>query len=291
MGLQGFSQISGTEFDETYAPVARFDPLRLLLALAAHNNWNVHQMDVKSAFLYGKLDRDIYMEIPDGFKEPQKATIAKYGFVSINFDPCLFIHDNTNVYIAVYVDDILISSSNPKIIEGIRQFLHSEFERKDLGQAHFILGIEIEIKPQGISLSQHSYYLKVLERFGMLDCHPVGTPLEPNGHLQRVDPADQIDHTSTYQSLVGSLMYGHIGTRPDLAFPVTRLSQFSFCPGSTYLAAAKRVLRYFKGTFHQRLFFPRKHDSMIHRYADTSWGNNLDDRKSYSGYVFRLGEV
>lgn len=311
---KGFSQIPGTDFEETYAPVARFDSLRLLLALAAHNNWNVHQMDVKSAFLYGKLDRDLYMEIPDGFKEPHKVyklrkciyglkqsplvwystlktALTKYGFVSTNFDPCVFVHNKTTVYIAVYVDDILISGSDPKVINGVRQFLHTEFECKDLGQAHFILGIEVEITPQGISLSQHSYFLKVLKRFGMLDCHPVGTPLEVNSQLKRVDPADQIDETSTYQSLIGSLMYGHIGTRPDLAFPVTHLSQFSSCPGKIHLAAAKRVLRYLKGTIDMKLFFPRKHDSNIHGYADSSWGNNLDDRKSYSGYVFRLGEA
>ncbi|KAI0991961.1 hypothetical protein K3495_g16225 [Podosphaera aphanis] len=125
----------------------------------------------------------------------------------------------------------------------------------------------------------------------MLDCHPVDTPLEANSHLQRVVPADQIDQITLYQSLIGSLMYGHIGTRPDLVFPVTHLSQFSSCPGSTHLAATKRVLRYLKGTIHQKLFFPRKHGSMIHGYADASWCNNLDDRKSYSGYVLRLGEV
>lgn len=271
-------------------------------------------MDVKAAFLYGKLDRDIYMEIPDGFKESNmvcklqkciyglkqsplvwhltlKNALIKYGFVPTSFDPCVFVHNKTTVYVSVYVDDILITGSDSEVIDGTRQFLHSEFECTDLGKAHFILGIEIEITAQGISLSQHSYITKVLKRFGMLDSHPVGTPLEPNSQLQRVDPKDKIDDIKIYQSLVGSLMYAHIGTRPDLAFSITHLSQFSSCPGSTHLAAAKRILRYLKGTINRNLFFPCKHDSIIHGYADASWGNNLDDRKSYSGYVFKLGEA
>ncbi|KAI0999862.1 hypothetical protein K3495_g8332 [Podosphaera aphanis] len=195
-----------------------------------------------------------------------KAAIAKYGFVSTNFQPYVFLYDKTNVYIAVYVDDILISGSNPKIIEGIRQFLHSEFECKVLGQAHFVLGIEVEITSQGISLSQHSYFLKVLKRFGMLDFHPVGTPLEANSHLQRVDPADQIDNINSYRSLIGSLMYGHIGTRSDLVFPVIHLSQLSSCPGKNHVAAAKRVLRYIKGTIDKNIFILGNITRFLHKW-------------------------
>lgn len=85
-------------------------------------------------------------------------------------------------------------------------------------------------------------------------------------------------------------MYRYIGTRPDLAFAITHLSQFSSCPGTVHLSAAKHVLRYLQGTLKKKLFFPRSHDSTIHGYADASWGNNIDDRKTYSGYVFQLGE-
>lgn len=125
----------------------------------------------------------------------------------------------------------------------------------------------------------------------MLDCHPVGTPLDAGTQLRTGTMEEMLDDPTIYQSIIGSLMYACIGTRPDLAHSVTLLSQFSSCPNKTHLAAAKRVLRYLKGTIDWALNFPKINDSILHGFTDSSYGNSIEDRKSYSGYVFRLGEA
>lgn len=164
---KGFSQQPGTDYDDTYAPVARYDSLRLLLALAAHKGWTPRQLDVKSAFLYGNLNHEIYMEIPDGFKQHEKCyllrksiyglkqsplvwyeTLASLlfqeGYVSASFDPCVFINSKKQVYLAIYVDDILIFGPNNSTTTELEKTLHSEFECTDLGIAHYILGIQVD---------------------------------------------------------------------------------------------------------------------------------------------------
>ena len=292
---KGFSQQPGTDYDDTYAPVARYDSLRLLLALAAHNGWIPRQLDVKSAFLYGNLDRKIYMEMPDGYKEPGKCyllkkciyglkqsplvwyetlsnVLIKEGFTPTNFDPCIFINFE-------------------KKINWLQDILHSNFECTNLGKAHYILGIQIDIINGDISLNQHAYIIKILERFGMLDCKPIGTPLDNGIHLQKGKLEDKLEDSVNYQSIIGSLMNACVGTRPDLAHTVTLLSQYASCPNKSHLAACKHVLRYLKGTANWSLNFPCKNDSILHGFTDSSYGNFMDDRKSCSGYVFRLGEA
>ncbi|KAI0994888.1 hypothetical protein K3495_g13292 [Podosphaera aphanis] len=129
--------------------------------------------------------------------------------------------------------------SNNKNLDNIQNTLHSKFECTDLGIVHYILGIQINITGQYLSLGQHSYILKILERFGMADCHPVGTPLDPGTQPRKGTPEEQIYDPTIYQSIIGSLIYACVATRPDLAHAVTLLSQFSSCPNNSHLAAAK----------------------------------------------------
>ncbi|KAI1005456.1 hypothetical protein K3495_g2757 [Podosphaera aphanis] len=230
-----FSQQPGTDNDDTYAPVARYDSLRLLLALTAHKGWKPRQLDVKSAFLYGKLDREIYMEIPDGFKEPGKCyllrksiyglkqsplvwydtlsnVLNKGGFASTNFDPCVFTNFEKQIFLAIYVDDILIFGPNNRTLNELEETLDSTFECTNLGVTHYILGIQVDITNQGISLNQKAYINKILEIFGMLGCQPVGTPLEPGIQLRKGQPEEILEDPTIYQSII-----------------VTLLSQFSSC--------------------------------------------------------------
>lgn len=185
----------------------------------------------------------------------------------------------------------MIFGPNNKTLNELEETLHSTFECTNLGIAHYILGIQVDITKKGISLNQKVYINKILERFGMLDCHPVGTPQEPGLQLQKGQPDESLDDPTLYQSIIGSLMYACIGTRPDLAHTVTLLSQFSSCPNHIHLVAAKRVLRYLKGTIDWTLNFPQANDSILHGYSDSSYGNFIDDRRSCSGYLFRLGEA
>lgn len=177
------------------------------------------------------------------------------------------------------------------MINELEDILQSNFEIPNLGTAHFILGIQLVITKQGISLNQNAYVNKVLERIGMLDCHPVGTPFDLDKQLRKEQQEETVDDPITYQSIIGSLMYACIGTRPDLAHAVTLLSQFSSCLNKTHLAAAKRVLRYLEGTSDWKLNLPSKNDFILYGFTDSSYRKFMDDRKSYSGYILRLGEA
>lgn len=180
--------------------------------------------------------------------ETLAALLFQEGYVSACFDPCVFINSKKQVYLAIYVDDILIFGPDNSTTTELEKTLHSEFECTDLSIAHYILGIQVDINGQGISLNQSSYIDKILERFGMTGCKLVGTPQDPGIQLQKGSPESELSDKTLYQSIIRSLMYACIGTRPDLAHSVTLLSQFSSCPNQTHLAAAKRVLRYLKGS-------------------------------------------
>ncbi|KAH0604712.1 uncharacterized protein H6S33_006380 [Morchella sextelata] len=241
---KGFTQVQYQDYDETFAPVARYDSLRLLLALAAHNGWIPQQMDVKSAFLYGVLKEEIYMELPEGYRQDNKVcklrkciyglkqsprewyacladSLQRKGFVPAKFDPCVFIHKNHHLYISVYVDDIMIFGPDSPFRKEIRQLLKADFECTDLGNSKFILGIEITVTNNGIALSQRAYINKILDKFGMSNCKPVGTPLEPNLNLHKGEPEDQIEKPTEYQSIIGSLMYASIVLRACQATPLS----------------------------------------------------------------------
>ena len=164
---KGFTQVLGHDFDETFAPVARYESLRLLIAIAAWKGWHPQQMDVKSAFLYGILKEEIYMELPEGYREPGKVarlknciyglkqsarewyeclttSLQNKGFQPTNFDPCIFIHHTEQVFLSVYVDDIMIFGAATEFVKELKLRLGKDFEYKDMGNAQFILGLQIQ---------------------------------------------------------------------------------------------------------------------------------------------------
>src|SRR6202008_998282 len=186
---RGFTQRPGFDYDETFSPVVRYESLRLLLAISAHHGWKPQQCDVKSAFLHGDLQEEIYMELPPGHGQPGKVaklnkclyglkqssrewyaklskSLEQKGFVSAHFDPCVFIHKKDRLYISVYVDDLAFYGPDQSKIAKIIKQLESEFEVTNLGDATWLLGIHIEYSEQGITLSQCTYIDKVLKRFG-----------------------------------------------------------------------------------------------------------------------------
>lgn len=308
---KGFTQIKGLDFDETFSPVVRYDTLRLLLALSAHHNWTPRQLDIKTAFLYGLLKEDIYMELPEGSRTPGKVAklnrciyglkqsprewyfrlvlfLQPYGFAISSFDPCVLVHSSGNFFISIYVDDITLFGPQNEFMDQTVSLLKTEFKVKDMGSLQWLLGIQIDYTKAGITLSQPSFITQILARFGMSDCNPVVLPIDPNQHLSRESAGNPIE-PSTYQQIVGSLMYLLTATRPDLAFTITFLSQFNNCANSTHLNAVKRVLRYLKGTQDFKLLYPWGQPLCLTGFTDASYGNCLDSRRSYSGFVFQLG--
>lgn len=311
---QGFSQVQGLDYDEIFAPVAKYDSLRLLLAISACNNWKPRQVDIKTAFLYGVLKEDVFMKLPEGCGYDTRDHVAKLkrciyglkqsprewflrlltflrpkGFVPSVFDPCVLMHDSGRLFLAVYVDDISLFGESGHLLENTIRQLKSEFKVNDLGLLHWLLGVQIEYSETGISLSQTAFISRILSRFSMEQCNPVKSPLDTNVKLQKSTADDKRTEKTSYQRMIGSLMYLVTGTRPDIAYAIAHLSQFSSDPAVTHMAAVKRLLRYLQGTKTYKLFYNFGDEIVLNGFCDASYGNCLDTRRSFSGYLFQLG--
>jgi Reverse transcriptase (RNA-dependent DNA polymerase)/gag-polypeptide of LTR copia-type/GAG-pre-integrase domain len=309
---QGFSQVEGIDYNETFAPVTKFNSIRLLLALAARYDWEIHQMDVKSAFLNGELEEEIYMQPPPGYKATPdtvwrlkkalyglkqagrewykkfSSELGALGFTRLQADHCVF-YKNTNghhIIIAVYVDDNLIICDSPELVAQTKEALNSLFDMTDLGELHWILNMEVtrDRPKRTITLSQAQYIEDILERHGMADCKPAATPMEVNLKLEKLDTAEV--NTTEYQQLIGSLMYGSIGTRFDITHDVGVLSRHNHTPGKRHHTAVKRVFRYLRGASDNYILYDGR--SSIEGpviYCDADWAGDPSDRKSISGYT------
>lgn len=309
---KGFSQVQGLDYDETFAPVVQYDSLRLLLAISANKRWKPRQLDIKTAFLYGILNEEIYMQLPEGFRKEDHVArlnrciyglkqsprewyfrLVEYlkpsGFTSSLFDPCVLVHDSGNLIMAIYVDDIILFGEKGDLIEQTVSLLKSEFKVNDMGILHWLLGIQIEYSESEISLSQTAYIDKILNRFSMQECNPVSSPIDPNHRLMTAEEGEPRTNVTTFQQIIGSIMYLVSGTRPDLAYTITHLSQFNSDPTQAHLNTAKRVLRYLKGTRNLKLHYKFDSPLVLNGFCDASYGNCLDTRRSFSGYIFQLG--
>ena len=313
--IQGFRQKSGIDYFDTYAPVARISTIRLLIALASIHNLIIHQMDVKTAFLNGDLDEEVYMNQPQGFimpgnenkvcklvkslyglKQAPKQWHQKFdevvlsnGYLLNQADKCVyskFDESGKGVIICLYVDDMLIFGTDQDHVDKTKEFLSSRFSMKDMGEADVILGIRIKHESNGISISQSHYIEKVLKKFNYFDCTPVSTPMDTseklmpnNGHA-----VSQLE----YSRVIGCLMYAMTCTRPDIAFAVGKLSRYTSNPSTQHWQAIHRVLKYLKKTMDYSLTYTG-YPSVLEGYTDASWISNTEDNSSTSGWVFLLG--
>lgn len=312
---KGYSQKYGIDYQETFAPVVRYSTIRMLFAIAAQLNLNIDQLDVKTAFLNGDLTEEVMMEQPEGFvikgKENQvyrlnksiyglkqaakcwydkinEVLIRKMHFQKSSVEPCVYFrYENRQLtIIALYVDDILLFSSSNKIKKEVKDQLMKEYEMKDLGSVHEFLGMRVCTEKENvITLDQTDYIKSVLKRFQMEDCKPVSTPMEVGLKLHKEEKKTE---NLEYRNLIGCLMYIAVCTRPDIAHSVSFLSQFNDCYSDAHWKAAKRVLRYLKGTIDYRLMY-EKSGLDVRGYVDADWASCEIDRKSYTGYVFKIG--
>ena len=316
---RGFQQVQGLDYTETYAPVIKFTTIRLLLALVAHFDLELHQMDVVTAFLNGDLDEDIYMEQPEGCIDESKNDfvckllkalyglkqahrqwhakvddflIGELGFKTSRSDPCLYIKriGSTIMLIALYVDDLLLAGSDIDAITWMKGELNKRFEMKDLGEAKVCIGLEIQRDraTKTLSLTQAKYASNVLDRFRMSTCNPCLTPMEQVRATSISDVHDP-ETNAPYREAVGCLMYLMVGTRPDLAYAIGKLSQHSANPCQSHWSAVKRVMRYVQGTRNLGIFFNNKSNPPeLLGFSDADWAGCQDSRKSTSGYVFKF---
>lgn len=318
---KGYSQIQGVDYEETFAPVARLDTLRLLLNLAAVFDLEVHQIDIKTAYLHGNLEEEIYMEQPEGFvKKGSEHKVCRlnkaiyglkqagrqwfkrlrnsmktWGFSEfIAGDITIFtkIEENGDVtIILIYVDDMAGFASSPRLLDVFKAQIATEYKFSDMGEISHFLGLRItrNRKARTLSIDQQHYIDKMIQRFDMQDAPPRKTPLASSTKLvasenPQVDPSFQ----RQYQSIVGSLMYAMLGSRPDICFTVNKLSQFGSNPNEEHMAAAIRVLQYLKATRHFRLMYSGSGDSELIGYSDSDWASDPDTRRSTTGYTFQI---
>ena len=189
----------------------------------------------------------------------------------------------------IYVDDLLISGNDEAAISALKEKLKQEFEMTDLGTASSYLGVDIHRKSDGIFISQKGYIEKLLTKFHMQHCNSIDLPTEPKTYLRKDTSSPKIDPAS-YRSLVGSLLYlAH--TRPDISYAISCVSRYMQEPEEAHLQAAKRILKYLKGTKNYGMFFPNTETGILHIYADADWGMDPDIRRSTSGILHRFGNT
>ena len=314
---QGYTQRKGADYDETFSPVVRMESLRTVVGMAVRNGMRLHQLDVTTAFLNGKLNEVVYMRQPEGFvaegsenlvcrlkrsiyglkQSPRcwNSTIDGYlkqlGFLQSNSDPCVYIAALGELaVIGVYVDDIVIACRNEERIKEVKRALCMKFDVNDLGELHHFLGLKVvQDKVSGdVWIGQPAYVRKVLERFGMQDAKSVATPVDTSSKLVKATEDDVLVDQSIYQSAVGSLLYLSTSTRPDIAFAVSNVAKFSANPTTRHWTGVKRILRYLKGTSDLGLHYTSSDVDDLIGYSDSDWAGNLDDRRSVSGYMFML---
>ncbi|OWZ21845.1 LOW QUALITY PROTEIN: Integrase, catalytic core protein [Phytophthora megakarya] len=321
---QGNYREFGVDCDEVYAPVARFESLRLVLEVGTILVCHIHQMDVHTSFLNGTKDGEqkIYMRQPYGFLkrghehlvcELQKSIyglkqapriwyrvlhsfLTEMGFARCHKEFCIYVQKvgENWLIVVVYVDDLTIMSKDMSLINQLKAELSNRFKMKDLGDIHYILKMEVarNREQRVMTISQRKYIAELVTKYKLLDSAPVMTPQAPGRtlELETEMTAEQVAaQPYDYRGIVGSLQYLVRGTRPDIANAVRELSKFLSCYNRTHWDAARRVLKYLKGTSTYGLYLDGKaRDVTYEVYIDTSFACQPKERKSFTGYAIQM---
>ncbi|CAJ2658399.1 unnamed protein product [Trifolium pratense] len=287
---------------------------RSILAVAASKGWPVYQLDVKSAFLHGELVENVFVDQPPGYDKQDgkvyKLKKALYGlkqaprawyskiesyFTKEKFEKCPHEHTLFMKYdgkgnmliVSIYVDDLIFTGSSALMFEEFKHSMERKFSMTDLGRMRFFLGVEVMQTDHGIFIYQQKYARDLLMRFNMAQCNSVNSPIVPGNKLTRDQDGSIVDATN-YRQIIGCLMY-LLATRPDLTFSVCLIARYMEKPKEAHLMAAKRVMRYLKGTLNLGILYKRGDDLKLQGWSDSDYAGDFDDRKSTSGYVFMLG--
>ncbi|GJV79819.1 putative ribonuclease H-like domain-containing protein [Tanacetum coccineum] len=309
---QGYTQEEGIDYDEVFAPVARIEAIRLFLAFASFMGFIVYQMDVKSAFLYGTIDEEVYVSQPPGFVDPDHPTkvykvvkalyglhqaprawyatlstfLEKHGYKRGTIDKTLFIRRNKKdiMLVQVYVDDIIFGSTNKSWCDEFEALMKSRFQMSSMGELTFFLGLQVKQNKGGIFISQDKYVAEILNKFDLVNVKAAITPMETKVPLTKDEEAIDVD-VHLYRSMIGSLMY-LTASRPDIMYAVCVCSHFQVTPKTSHLNAVKRIFKYLKGKPNLGLRYPRESPFDLESFSDSDYGGSNLDRKSTSGCQF-----
>nr|GEY09682.1 hypothetical protein [Tanacetum cinerariifolium] len=297
----------GIDFEESFAPVARLEAIRIFLAYAAHKNMVVYQMDVKTVFLNGNLREEVCVTQPDGFVDQDnpnhvyKLKKALYGLkqaphawydmlssflLSQDFskglvDPTLFIRRNDNdlLLVQIYVDDIIFAASTIELCDLFANLMCSKFKMLMMGKISFFLRLQISQSPRGIFINQSKYALDSLKKYGFESCDPVDTPLVEKSKLDEDREGKAVD-PSHYCGMIGTLLY-LTASRPDLQFAICMYAQYQARPTEKHIHAVKRIFRYLRGTVNRGLWYPKDYFVALTAFADADHAGCQDTRRNY----------
>ncbi|GJT15895.1 putative ribonuclease H-like domain-containing protein [Tanacetum coccineum] len=312
---QGYTQEEGIDYDAVFAPVARIEAIRLFLAYASFKDFVVYQMDVKSAFLYGKIEEEVYVCQPPGFEDPNfpdrvynvekalyglhQAPRAWYETLSTylldnriqrgKIDKTLFIRRDKGdiLLVQVYVDDIIFGSTKKSLCTEFEKMMHKKFQMSSMGELTFFLGLQVKQKEDGIFISQDKYVTEILKKFSFSDVKTASTPMKTYKPLLKDANGEDVDE-HLYRSMIGSLMY-LTSSRPDIMFAVCACARFQVNPKISHLHAVKRIFRYLKGQPKLGLWYPKDSPFDLVAFTDSDYAGASLDRKSTIGCYQFLG--
>ncbi|GKA95482.1 retrovirus-related pol polyprotein from transposon TNT 1-94 [Tanacetum coccineum] len=263
-------------YDKTYAPVARLESIRILLAYACAHDFKNFQIDVKSAFLNGFINEEFYVAQPPGFvdfEKPNHVFKLKKALYGLKQDPKL--------------DDIIFGSTCQDLCDDFSKIIHSEFQMSMMDELNFFHGLQIKQLEDGIFFNQSKYIKEMLKKFGLEDSKPIKTPMSSETKFTRDEDGESVDDTK-YRGMIGSLLY-LTASRPDIMFSVCLCAYFLEVPKTSHLEAVKRIFRYIKGTTHLGLWYPKGTGVETIVYADSDHAGDYVNRKSTSGVCAFMG--
>lgn len=313
--VRGFAQEKDKNYDEIYSPVAKMITIRGLLIIGNQLKYYFQQLDVKTAFLNGTLTEDIYIFPPQGvhsktnevfklkkslygLKQSSKCWndeinnfLLRIGFIRSENDHCLYIlyNENKKVFLLIYVDDIILAGPDLTHINEVKNKLMKGFLMKDKGPLKHFLGLEILYDRENgiLKIHQCRYIKSILKRFCMDNCKGTDLPIDPKLKIELCTDPDKATK-NPFRELVGCIMYLMLGSRPDICFSVNFFSRFQDKASDEAWNHLKRVLRYLKNTVNVGLEYKRNNNTDLHCYVDSDWGGDTHDRKSVTGFVFKI---
>eukprot|EP00253_Pinus_taeda_P024167 PITA_24167 len=285
---KGYAQQEGIEFEETFPLVAIHEAIRIFLALSSFQKYKVFQMDVKSAFLNGDLEEEVYIEQLDGFilgNDPNLLCRLKKALYGLKQAPRAWYY-HLDKYLHQQ-DDIIFGGNEEAMSQSFALVMQKEFEMSFLRELTYFLGLQIQQNEGGIFLSQIKYLKQILKKYGMEDAKPVCTPMVTECSLSTNDESAAL-YQPTYRSMIGSLLY-LTGTRPYIMHAVGIVGIFQANPKESHLQEVKTIFKYLQGTQNYGLWYPRDTDLTLNAYTDVDWAGSVDDRKSTTGGAFFMG--
>ncbi|GJX84166.1 putative ribonuclease H-like domain-containing protein, partial [Tanacetum coccineum] len=288
---QGYTQEEGIDYDEVFAPVARIEAIRLFLAFASFMGFIVFQMDVKSAFLYGTIDEEVYVSQPPGFVDPDhpnkvyKVVKALYG---LHQAPRAWdkkgYHAGSSCNLMIH----FCSTNNFLVWMNFEALMKSRFQMSSIGELTFFLSLQVKQNKGGIFISQDKYVAEILKKFDLVNVKAAITPMETKVPLTKDKEAIDVD-VHLYRSMIGSLVY-LTASRPDIMYAVCACSHFQVTPKTSHLNAVKRIFKYLKGKPNLGLWYPRESPFDLEAFSDSDYGGSNLDRKSTTGGCQFLGQ-